>query len=401
MVPMTSSTGLRTVETMIPNGAFRRLAHLVVVALVVAACSSGTTAQVEPTVSIPPRSTPTTTAASPTTSTAATTGGVIDDEFTAAFTEIVTSVEGGAVTAVRVAGGPLVIAGAGTEPDGTPVQADAVVRVGSISKLLTTVLVLGLVEDGSIDLDARLDTILPDTPVGGDATVRQLLSHRTGIPNYTENPGFFPVVLRRPNRSVTPDEVLGFADPDDAAFAPGEQFAYSNTNYVLLGQIIETVSGRTLAEELDRQITGPLGLTATSFDDGSRTDVIHGHTAFVASGSTDFDYTSVATSAWAAGSLVTTAEELARFATALFDGELIGPALVDEMRAPLGEGADYGLGLHPGPDFGVGHGGAIPGFNSILQLDPATGDLLIVVVGNDLRSPEALTEAVWEAAGGT
>lgn len=398
---MTKSLRLRTVKHMIPNCALRRLSHLVVVAVVVAGCSSGTTAQVEPTVSIPPRSTPTTTAATATTSIEAAAGGMEDDEFSAAFAEIVTSVEGGAVAAVRVADGPLVIAGAGTEPDGTPVEADAVVRVGSISKLVTTVLVLGLVEDGAIDLDARLDTILPDTPVGGDATVRQLLSHRTGIPNYTDNAGFFAAVLRRPNRSVAPDEILGFADPDDAAFAPGERFAYSNTNYVLLGQIVESVSGRTLAEELDRQITGPLGLTMTAFDDGSRNDVIDAHTAFVPSGSTDFDYTSVATSAWAAGSLVTTAEELARFATALFDGELLDAALVDEMRAPLEAGAEYGLGLHPGPDFGVGHGGAIPGFNSILQLDPATGDLLIVVVGNDLRSPEALTEAVWEAAGGT
>ena len=89
------------------------------------------------------------------------------------------------------------------------------------------------------------------------------------------------------------------------------------------------------------------------------------------------------------------------FATALFDGALLDQELVAAMRQPIDDGAEYGLGLHEGSDFGIGHGGAILGFNSMLQLDPATGDLLLVVVNNEQRRPAALTEAVWEAAGGT
>ena len=108
----------------------------------------------------------------------------------------------------------------------------------------------------------------------------------------------------------------------------------------------------------------------------------------------------VASSAWAAGSLVTTVEELARLATALFAGELIGPEGIAEMRAPLEAGEEYGLGLHAGPDFGVGHGGAILGFNSMLQVDPGAGDLLVLVVNNDLRRPEVITAPVWDAATG-
>ncbi len=392
---MTGVERIRTVVHMSLIRSLRRGAGLALVSLVVLACSSTATTVVEPTVSIPPRTSSSTVAEDPAPV------GEADPALAAAFDELVTTVDGGAVAAVRVADGPLQILAAGTDPDGIPVKADDVVRVGSISKVFTSVLVLTFVEDGELDLDARLDSILTETPVGGDVTIRQLLSHRSGIPNYTENAGFFSAVLQRPSRAVSPDDVLGFVDDSDPLFDPGDRYSYSNTNFVLLGQVIETLAGATLNEVLSERITAPLGLTRTSFDVGDRTDVLGGVTAVSASGTASFDYTSVASSAWAAGSLVTTAEELAVFATALFDGALLDEELVVAMRQPIDDGAEYGLGLHEGSDFGIGHGGAILGFNSMLQLDPATGDLLLVVVNNEQRRPAALTEAVWEAAGGT
>jgi D-alanyl-D-alanine carboxypeptidase len=384
------------------NDSTRFAGALVTLGLLAAACSgSGSTSVVDPQVSVPPLSAPTTTIElEPTTTTELV--GDATPELQSVFDELVVGAEGGAVAAVRVGDGPLMLLASGSEPNGDPLAPDAVVRVGSISKVVTSTLILSLVEEGTLTLDDPLSTVLPDTPVGGDATIRQLLSHRTGIANYTDEVQFLESVLRRPSRVVEVDDVLGFADPDDALFAPGEDFSYSNTNYVLLGQVLETATGEELNTLVRTRISEPLGLDSLSFDLGDRADVAGGHSRLLPSDDTSsIDYTSMATSAWAAGSLVTSVEDLARFITALHQGELISPELVAEMRAPIDNGEEYGLGLHPGPELGLGHGGAILGFNSLMQHDADTGDLLIVVVNNDLRSPEALTTDLWEAANAT
>ena len=158
------------------------------------------------------------------------------------------------------------------------------------------------------------------------------------------------------------------------------------------------MTGQSLAEALAERITSPLGLTQTGFDDGSFDDVAGGYSVIVPEGSsTNRDYTSIATMAWAAGSMVTTVSELATFLDAVYVGsELLQPESVAEMTAALDAGEEYGLGTHAGADFGVGHGGVIFGFNSVAEIDPDTGAMVIVVVNNDGRRPDVASGVLAE-----
>ncbi len=142
-------------------------------------------------------------------------------------------------------------------------------------------------------------------------------------------------------------------------------------------------------------------LVNTSFDDGNFADVASGYSLALAEGSSgNRNYQSIAELAWAAGSLVTTVEELALFLDALLlDEELLSAESLEAMLGDIPDGADYGLGLAPGTDFGVGHDGSIFGFNSTAQLNPETGEMLILVVNNDARRPSIPSELITELTG--
>ena len=147
---------------------------------------------------------------------------------------------------------------------GDPIAADTPFRVGSISKPFVATMVLQLVDEGSVDLDEPLSTYLPNTPIGGDVPIRMLLNHRSGLPNYTDQSAFIPDVFEDRNRVFTPDEILAWVE-GTVTDEPGQHFAYSNTNYILLGQLIERVTGTDLDTALRQRISEPLGLEATRF----------------------------------------------------------------------------------------------------------------------------------------
>lgn len=300
--------------------------------------------------------------------------------------------EGGAVAYVRSATGQVEVLAAGDDPQTkAPLDSSDRVRVGSISKVYTAVLVLQLVDDGLVDLDAPISTYLGGLGLANDVTVRQLLGHRTGIPNYTDTRGFFEVVIANPERKPAPIDLVNFTN-GDSDFEPDAQFAYSNTNFIIAGMLIENRTNKTLAEVLVERVATPLGLTETAFADGTIVDVAGGYSGLVPSGNSfDQDYTSIAYGSWAAGGLVTTVEELAQFLDAALTGDLLSVSSQQAMSATILLGGEYGLGLHAGPDFGVGHGGSIIGFNSIAELDIATGEMIVVVVNNDMRSPEVIS----------
>jgi len=307
--------------------------------------------------------------------------------------------KGGGVAAVRAgADGEFVLLATGIQPDGTPLEPDAIVRVGSISKTVVAALVLGLVEEGVVDLDEPLLTYLPSTPVGANVTVRQLLSHRSGIANYTESPAFRSVVFGDRDHAITPNDVFGFVGDEDALFEPGSEFSYSNTNYILLGQLVESVSGQSINDELDEEIADSLGLDSMHYDDGTE-DIVDGYTAAGTRSTGEASYRAVATAAWTAGSLVSSTEDLGVFLDALLMGEIVSEEYVAEMW-PTPENDNYGFGLLVGDQFGVGHNGSIDGFNSLMQLDPGTGDVLVVVVNNDQRRPSIASQALYDAVDG-
>ncbi len=265
-------------------------------------------------------------------------------------------------------------AGVGDLATGSKVPTDGQVRIGSNTKVFTAVVVLQLVAEGKIGLDARVDTYLPGL-VRGDGidgrriTVRQLLQQTSGLPNYTE----YDLQLRH----YEPRELLGIALQHKAHFAPGKKWEYSNTNYVLAGLIIEKVTERPVAKEIDQRIIKPVGLRHTYFPAPGDTTIREPHPKGYDRDSADAplrDITEMDPSwAWAAGQMISTNSDLNRFFTELLGGRLLPKAQLTQMRTTVradyfGDGARYGLGLVSKPLScgGVywGHGGSFPGYET-------------------------------------
>ncbi|MFE2364476.1 serine hydrolase domain-containing protein [Streptomyces virginiae] len=266
------------------------------------------------------------------------------------------------------------VAGAGDLTTGAEVPRDGQVRIGSNTKTFTAVVVLQLVGEGRVGLDAPVETYLPglvrgDGIDGRHITVRQLLQHMSGLPNYTE--------YDLQPRPYDPRDLLDIALRHKAHFAPGAKWEYSNTNYVLAGLIVEKVTGRDLAREIDRRIIQRLGLRHTYFpapgDVTIREPHPHGYHRETADGPlrdiTDMD----PSWSWAAGQLISTNSDLNRFFSELLRGRLLPDAQLAQMRTTVpadyfGRGAGYGLGLvsRPLSCGGVywGHGGSFPGYET-------------------------------------
>ncbi len=267
-------------------------------------------------------------------------------------------------------------AGVGNLSTGSKVPVDGQVRIGSNTKTFVAVVVLQLVGEGKIGLDATVDTYLPglvrgEGIDGRHITVRQLLQHTSGLPDY----GIHVDDDELRNRYFEPRELLDIALRYKADAAPGTTWGYSNTNYVLAGLIVQKVTGRPLAEEMDRRIIKRIGLRHTYFPAPGEMAVREPHPQGYHRNPADGplrDFTEIDPSAgWAAGQLISTNSDLNRFFTALLAGRLLPAAQLAEMRTtvPAGtSGLRYGLGLMSRPLTcgGVywGHGGDIPGYET-------------------------------------
>ncbi|MFJ2148053.1 serine hydrolase domain-containing protein [Streptomyces microflavus] len=267
-------------------------------------------------------------------------------------------------------------AGVGDLTTGAKVPRDGQVRIGSNTKTFTAVVVLQLVAERRVSLDAFVDTYLPGLVRGkgidgGRITVRQLLQHTSGLPDY----GMHLDDDEIRNRYFEPRELLDLALEHPATAAPGKKWGYSNTNYVLAGLIVQKVTGRPLAEEMDRRIIKRIGLRHTYFPAPGEMTIRGPHPRGYHRSPADGplrDFTEMDPSAgWAAGQLISTNSDLNRFFTALLAGRLLPPAQLAEMRTtvPAGtSGLRYGLGLTSRPLScgGVywGHGGDIAGYET-------------------------------------
>ncbi|HEX6288820.1 MAG TPA: serine hydrolase, partial [Herpetosiphonaceae bacterium] len=197
--------------------------------------------------------------------------------------------------------------------DGRPMEADTLIRISSITKMFTAVVVLQLAEEGRIDLDTPISAWLPEiVPLADRTTVRHLLSHRSGIFDYLEDSEFFIEAYQNPERTYTPRELVGMVDQYGAAFEPGSAGAwkYSSTNYIILGLLVEQVTGRLLAEEMRQRIMTPLDLRHTFFTPDEAVDGAIAEGYIGASDRADVSMTFV----YATGNLVSTADDLRRFA---------------------------------------------------------------------------------------
>ncbi|WP_437600088.1 serine hydrolase domain-containing protein [Sorangium sp. So ce590] len=259
------------------------------------------------------------------------------------------------------------------------VPVDGLVRIGSNSKTFTAVVVLQLVGEGKVDLDAPVETYLPDLVRGEgidgrEITVRQLLQHTSGLADYDDvllAGGVFPVQHTYFDPHALLD--MGLSQP---AKAPGSEWAYSNTNYVLAGLIIEKVTGRPLNEEITKRVIERIGLRSTYLPGVGEQSMKGCH---LKGYHTDVpleplqDVTELDTSwGWAAGQVIGSPSDLNRFYLALFGGELLEPAQLEELRttvdAAMWPGARYGLGVVSTPlscgGLVWGHGGDIPGYHT-------------------------------------
>jgi D-alanyl-D-alanine carboxypeptidase len=250
------------------------------------------------------------------------------------------------------------------------------VRVASITKTFVAATILQLVAEGKVDLDAPIETYLPGRIRGQgiDAnaiTVRQLLRHQSGLPEY------FDATTKPPAQPVTGDQLLDAGLARLMQFSPGSAVKYTNTNYVIAGLLIEKVTGRPAADEITRRIIAPLGLSDTYFpapaDTGLRAPFAHGYE--VVDGNRKDATVFNASAAGMAGSLISTSEDTSAFVSALLDGRVVPPAQLREMMDTVdwtdaGEGFHYGLGLTSiDLDCGVkvwGHGGDIEGYHSLM-----------------------------------
>jgi D-alanyl-D-alanine carboxypeptidase len=287
---------------------------------------------------------------------------------------------------------------------GRPMRPGLTYRAGSVTKPLVATVVLQLVAEGRLSLSDTVGRWLPGIlPYGDQVTIRQLLGHTSGVPDYVVEP--LVQLYTSPQgrfRAWRPRELVALVADQPPLFPPGTAWSYSNTGYVLVGLIVEAATGNRLGKELARRILRPLGLRDTFFP-VNRPD-IPGRSARGYSlplGQEEgplLDFTVYNPSlAWAAGNLTSDLGDLARFFRALLGGRLLPPRLLAEMTTPVdtGEGIGYGLGLvvieTPAGRL-IGHDGAIPGFLNI-ALSTEDGRRQVVVMMNE----EFATPAVYEA----
>ncbi len=275
---------------------------------------------------------------------------------------------------------------------GVPLQPDSVFRLGSITKQFTAAAVMLLVEDGKIALSDPIEKYLPGYPTQGHViTVEHLLTHTSGIQSYTSIPGWFPKKIRTDLPLL--ELIDGFKN-EPMQFAPGERYAYNNSAYVILGAVIEKAAGDTYERVLTKRIFEPLGMTSTFF--GSNEPIIKRRAQGygLENGIVRNAQFLSMTQPHAAGSLVSTLDDLAKWDAALTAGTILKPASLAKMTTPYtlkdGSSTAYGFGFQIGTLRGhetVEHGGGIPGFSTYALRLP--GQRLYVVVLSNSDAPKA------------
>ena len=272
-----------------------------------------------------------------------------------------------------------VAVGKGSLETGQAPPMDGEVRIGSNTKTFVAVVVMQLVQEGKVGLDEPIETYLPGLIKGEgiDAsriTVRQLLQHTSGLPEYTDTTPGSGDIFQIKDHYAQPRDLLDTALGKPAAFEPGTQWKYTNTNYVVLGMLVERVSQRPVGEQIDQRIVKKLGLSHTYFPAPGDRSIKGTHPQgyhLSAEGKLEYITEMDPAWAWAAGAMVSTPSELNTFFQAVFDGRLLTQASIDEMKKGVDTdkaGVVYGLGLI-GRSLSCGgtawgHGGDIAGYHT-------------------------------------
>jgi D-alanyl-D-alanine carboxypeptidase len=304
----------------------------------------------------------------------------------------------GAIVLVRDSNRTLrLTSGYGNLDKKTPIRATDRFRIGSVTKTFVATVVLQLVGEGKLGLDDTVGGWLPGlVPNGKNVTVRELLNHTSGLFDVASDQGFIARVLWKRTEAWTPRKLVRIATTHKPLFAPGATWSYSNTGYILLGLIVEAASGNPIGTELDRRIFRPLRLRATSFARSPHISGTYAHGYFPLDGSRPRDASVFSqSSTWAAGAIVSTADDLASFYRALLRGRLLRPRLLRAMETTVPVAADphgggSGLGLF---ETGLscarvwGHEGTAFGYKTIAYSRRDATRLIVVMVNDSPPSP--------------
>ncbi|WP_139491823.1 serine hydrolase domain-containing protein [Brevibacillus dissolubilis] len=256
-------------------------------------------------------------------------------------------------------------------------------RIASITKPITATVIFRLMEQGLLSLTDRLATYFPDFPHADEITIHHLLSHTSGIPNYTARPDFWDSIMRLP---ATREKMLAQMTEYPLDFQPGERYNYSNSGYMLLSYIIEDITGLTYPQAVKQFVTDPLGMHDTGVDDGyvllkNRATGYGVDGGIVHAPTTDMSVT------YGAYGMYSTVEDLHRFAQALSRGTLLGPESFEQMTTIVQEDYACGWAVHEfdTPHYGrqkrLCHYGDICGFCVDLLIYPEI-ELIVVVLSN-------------------
>ncbi|MBZ3906677.1 serine hydrolase domain-containing protein [Streptomyces griseiscabiei] len=269
-----------------------------------------------------------------------------------------------------------------------PMTTGQFVRIGSETKTFTVTALLRLVDEGRVRLDTPVSRYVRGVPNGRRITLRHLAGMRSGLFPYSADPDFVRTLLSDPGRSFTPREVLAYGFRHANTFDPGARFQYSNSNLVLLGLVIEKVTGRRLADVIRERVLRPARLRHTLFPKGREFPVPHprGYTNQTLSGAVE-DATDWNPSwAWAAGAMISDLRDLRRWAEVVATGTLLDPGTQEERlkMLPTGfPGTDYGLGILDSGGW-VGHNGSIPGYETVTVYLPSREATLVLMLNTDI-----------------
>ncbi len=304
----------------------------------------------------------------------------------------------GVSAAIRLASGAMFVDAAGLADitTGAAMTPHSSFRVGSNTKPYISALILKLVDEGLLALDDPLSKYVDGYPQWGDVTIRMLLGMQSGIPDYLVSQSFMMAAVFNPDSLTSPDVLLGFVKDEPLVFEPGTDCLYTNTNYILIGLVIEKVTGQAAQDALRTRILDPLGLDETYLDvvDEVKPELAHGYmdlaivgflfglTAdavalipkswFLKDYLVDATYLFPPMFSWTDGGLITTPADALKFMRALLTGNVVSPESLAEMKKTdvcpiLGVPVDYGLGLSTSAgSFGTrwGHGGLNFGYEA-------------------------------------
>ncbi|WP_406340726.1 serine hydrolase domain-containing protein [Streptomyces sp. NBC_00648] len=271
---------------------------------------------------------------------------------------------------------------------GAPMTDDMRIRIGSETKTFTATAVLELVDDGTVGLNDPISKYIKGVPNGNHIAVRDLLDMRSGLFSYSADDAFIKAFLTNPDRPFTPKELLAYAFKHPNQFPPGSKFQYCNTNYILLGLLVEKMTGENLRDVIEHRVLRPSHLDHTLFPKAAEFPRPHAH------GYTNQTLTGKVADAthwnpswgWAAGAMISDLHDLKHWAKDLAIGTLLSPATQAKRLKvlPTGvPGAGYGLGIFNVNGW-TGHNGSLPGYESLTIYLPEQKATLVALLNTDI-----------------